>query len=60
MVKSSPDLGDRDMVDLNVLADGTCRYDLDDLDVMWLKRINEERKLMGEKIIGDAAAICLL
>lgn len=48
MVKSSPDPSDREMVDFNVLADSTCRYDLDDLDVLWLKLINEERRNMGE------------
>ena len=48
MVKSSPEPGDKDVVDLNVLADSTCRYDLDDLDVLWLEEVNVERKLMGE------------
>uniref|UniRef100_F6XEQ3 Jade n=1 Tax=Ciona intestinalis TaxID=7719 RepID=F6XEQ3_CIOIN len=47
MLKSSPDIGDRDMIDLNVLADSTCRYDLDEMDVAWLKIINHERKMMG-------------
>nr|CAB3257617.1 Jade protein [Phallusia mammillata] len=47
MLKSSPEPGDKDMVDLNVLADSACRYDLDEMDVLWLNEINEERSLRG-------------
>ena len=47
MVKSSPEPGDKEMIDYNVLADSTCRYDLDELDVYWLKEVNFQRKLMG-------------
>ena len=31
------------------LADDMCRYDLDDLDTVWLSKLNEERDAMGEK-----------
>ena len=31
----------------NDLADNVCRYDLDDLDVAWLEKYNEERVDMG-------------
>ena len=29
------------------LADDICRYDVDDLDCVWLGRLNEERLAMG-------------
>ena len=31
----------------NDLADNVCRYDLDDLNVAWLEKYNEERVDMG-------------
>lgn len=31
----------------NEMADTMCRYDLDDLDVAWLEKYNEERVDMG-------------
>jgi len=47
LVKSSPEPGDKELIDYNVLADSTCRYDLDELDVLWLQEVNAQRKLMG-------------
>ena len=32
------------------MAEQVCRYDLDDLDAVWLKTVNEERKDMGELV----------
>lgn len=34
-------------VDIHTLADGVCRYDLNEMDVTWLEMINEEFKDMG-------------
>ncbi|XP_076812997.1 uncharacterized protein LOC143459628 [Clavelina lepadiformis] len=53
MVKSSPDPSDKDMINLNILADTTCRYDLDEMDVCWLKEINKERKFMGMQPLDE-------
>ncbi|XP_073428179.1 protein Jade-1 isoform X2 [Dendrobates tinctorius] len=39
-----PELG---YVDIHTLADGVCRYDLNEMDVIWLEMINEEFKDMG-------------
>ena len=30
------------------MAEDTCRYDLDDIDVAWLTTLNTEREAMGE------------
>jgi len=57
MLKSSPEPGDKDMVDLNVLADSTCRYDLDEMDVFWLNEINEEKQLCGKDWISTRCLI---
>lgn len=35
-------------VDIRTLADGMCRYDLNEEDVAWLQIINEEFAVMGE------------
>ncbi|CAK6445949.1 unnamed protein product [Pipistrellus nathusii] len=39
-----PELG---YVDIRALADGVCRYDLNDMDAAWLELTNEEFKEMG-------------
>ncbi|XP_072261923.1 protein Jade-1 isoform X2 [Pyxicephalus adspersus] len=39
-----PELG---YVDIRTLAEGVCRYDLNEMDVAWLELINEEFKEMG-------------
>ncbi|XP_075056009.1 protein Jade-1 isoform X2 [Mixophyes fleayi] len=39
-----PELG---YVDIRTLADGMCRYDLNEMDVVWLELINEDFKEMG-------------
>ncbi|XP_073497695.1 protein Jade-1 isoform X1 [Phyllobates terribilis] len=39
-----PELG---YVDIHTLADGVCRYDLNEMDVTWLEMINEEFRDMG-------------
>ncbi|XP_063776408.1 protein Jade-1 isoform X2 [Pseudophryne corroboree] len=39
-----PELG---YVDIRTLADGVCRYDLNEMDVAWLELINEDFKEMG-------------
>ena len=35
-------------VDIQTLAKGTCRYDLNDTDVAWLELINHQFTLMGQ------------
>jgi hypothetical protein len=35
------------------LADEVVRYDLDDLDVCWLQRMNEERITMGDIVVHE-------
>lgn len=35
-------------VDIRTLAEGMCRYDLNEEDVAWLQMINEEFTQMGE------------
>ncbi|XP_039256142.2 uncharacterized protein LOC120332878 [Styela clava] len=52
-IKTTPDVGDRDTVNLNVLADSTCRYDLDEVDVSWLQVINEERECLGSTALDE-------
>ncbi|XP_053317261.1 protein Jade-1 isoform X2 [Spea bombifrons] len=39
-----PELG---YVDIRTLADGVCRYDLNEMDVAWLELINEDLREMG-------------
>ncbi|XP_014341191.1 protein Jade-1 [Latimeria chalumnae] len=39
-----PELG---YVDIRTLAEGVCRYDLNEIDVSWLELINEEFREMG-------------
>ncbi|KAM5192776.1 protein Jade-1 isoform 1-T3 [Mantella aurantiaca] len=39
-----PELG---YVDIRTLAEGVCRYDLNEMDVAWLELINEEFREMG-------------
>lgn len=53
MIKSTPDMGDRETVDLNILADTTCRYDLDEVDVSWLQCNNVERKRQGYDLLDE-------
>lgn len=51
LIKATPDIGDRETVDLNVLADSTCRYDLDETDVSLLEVNNEERLKTGNYLM---------
>lgn len=53
MIKTTPDVGDRDTVNVNILADRTCRYDLDEVDVSWLKVVNEERHWQGFELLDE-------
>lgn len=32
----------------NTLAERTCRYDMDDVDLQWLTLVNEDREDFGE------------
>ncbi|XP_075716569.1 protein Jade-1 [Rhinoderma darwinii] len=45
-----PELG---YVDIHTLADGVCRYNLNEMDVAWLEMINEEFKDMGMPHIDE-------
>lgn len=48
IVSSGPEPPELGGVDLRALADGVCRYDLNDMDAAWLELTNEEFKEMGE------------
>lgn len=39
-------------VDIRTLAEGMCRYDLNEADVSWMHIINEEFAEMGESGVG--------
>ena len=44
--------GQHELHETQKLAEQVCRYDLDDMDVKWLLRVNAERAEMGQgKII---------
>ncbi|XP_064860533.1 protein Jade-1 isoform X3 [Oncorhynchus nerka] len=40
-------------VDIQTLAEGTCRYDLNDTDVAWLELINQQFTLMGMVLLDE-------
>ncbi|XP_029568443.1 protein Jade-1 isoform X2 [Salmo trutta] len=40
-------------VDIQTLAEGTCRYDLNDTDVAWLELINHHFTLMGMAVLDE-------
>ncbi|XP_055718395.1 protein Jade-1-like isoform X2 [Salvelinus fontinalis] len=40
-------------VDIQTLAEGTCRYDLNDTDVAWLELINHQFTLMGMVLLDE-------
>uniref|UniRef100_A0A8C7F3D9 Protein Jade-1 n=1 Tax=Oncorhynchus kisutch TaxID=8019 RepID=A0A8C7F3D9_ONCKI len=40
-------------VDIQTLAEGTCRYDLNDTDVSWLELINQQFTLMGMVLLDE-------
>ena len=48
IVSSGPEPPELGGVDIRALADGVCRYDLNDMDAAWLELTNEEFKEMGE------------
>nr|XP_046220629.1 protein Jade-1-like isoform X2 [Oncorhynchus gorbuscha] len=39
--------------DIQTLAEGTCRYDLNDTDVAWLELINQQFTLMGMAVLDE-------
>lgn len=39
-------------VDIRTLAEGMCRYDLNEQDVAWLQMANEQFAEMGESRVG--------
>ncbi|XP_076315906.1 uncharacterized protein LOC143228548 [Tachypleus tridentatus] len=41
-------------------AEKVCRYDLDDMDVQWLKRLNEELETLGQPQIEEQTVECLI
>ncbi|KAL5013057.1 hypothetical protein ScPMuIL_011608 [Solemya velum] len=45
--------GIHEFTGMNQLAEQVVRYDLDDMDVCWLQRMNEEREEMGESFIHE-------
>ena len=50
MIKSNPNSKDKNTIDWAELQDSICRYDLDELDVLWLQQLNYERERMGKFI----------
>lgn len=40
-------------VNIKLLAEAMCRYDLDDMDLHWLRALNQEQNLMGEESIDE-------
>ncbi|KAJ8388283.1 hypothetical protein AAFF_G00135440 [Aldrovandia affinis] len=40
-------------VDICTLAEGVCRYDLNEVDVAWLELVNEEFREMGMQILDE-------
>lgn len=46
-------------VDIRTLAEGMCRYDLNEEDVAWLQVINEEFTEMGESLSTYLFCSCL-
>ncbi|XP_036985820.2 protein Jade-1 isoform X1 [Artibeus jamaicensis] len=47
IVSSGPEPPELGGADIHALADGVCRYDLNDMDAAWLELTNEEFKEMG-------------
>ncbi|KAK3577242.1 hypothetical protein CHS0354_030523 [Potamilus streckersoni] len=45
--------GIHELTGMQQLAEQVVRYDLDDLDVCWLQKVNEEREEMGEVLIHE-------
>ena len=35
------------------MAEQVCRYDLDDMDVYWLRMVNNERDSFGKNLYAD-------
>ena len=42
-----------ELTNMSQLAEQVCRYDLDELDVKWLERFNEEREDIGEPLLDE-------
>lgn len=45
--------GDHELTGMQQLAEQVVRYDLDDLDVCWLERINDSRMELGQEVIHE-------
>lgn len=45
---SSQESAELGYVNIRELAEGMCRYDLDDMDLYWLHTLNTELRHMGE------------
>lgn len=45
---SSQESAELGYVNIRELAEGMCRYDLDDMDLYWLHTLNKELGRMGE------------
>lgn len=50
--------GIHEFTGMNQLAEQVVRYDLDDMDVCWLQRMNEEREEMGKKYLKHTTTSC--
>ncbi|KAM4629229.1 protein Jade-3 [Polymixia lowei] len=49
----SQDSTDTDYINIKELAEGMCRYDLDDMDLHWLHALNTELNRMGEGPVDE-------
>ena len=45
--------GNHELTGMQQLSEQVVRYDLDDMDVCWLRRANEEREATGEILIDE-------
>ncbi|XP_062411954.1 protein Jade-3 [Sardina pilchardus] len=49
----SQDTAETGYVNIKELAEAMCRYDLDDMDLYWLRELNAELALMGEMPVDE-------
>ncbi|XP_048192245.1 protein Jade-3 [Perognathus longimembris pacificus] len=50
---SSSDPEDPDSVNIMELSAATCRYDLDDMDIIWLQELNHDLSEMGQESVNE-------
>ncbi|XP_042540418.1 protein Jade-3 [Dipodomys spectabilis] len=50
---SSPDPEEPGFVNIMELSAATCRYDLDDMDIIWLQELNHDLTEMGQESVNE-------